>query len=342
MPFEISTPLNEENFLDYLSEWAIADWDREIQEHIGEYPSRISIEDEELHGKQIVTWFMLEWVNPRTGTTILAEFIEKFVKDPALAAKVGQLNGAFYSTFLFTRQISNDLFVITDQVTKKTYRLRFAAGLPGSWEDLILNTYIHPWDDDGTYVTAGVSTLSHPNPYGFITPDMHDALFRRFLREKQDAAEALPIPRKMFTYLKNQPIELVNSVSDFLNVPEGKKRERINAISAAMSSRGASVLESSSKMERSCLLYVYGFKDHVTKHKELERLFSDDDYNPFSSQRSRSVIGRLRERGLLMVGRKIILNRKYKVAAVPAEILPALDGLSSPSEDGPRRRWSRP
>ena len=315
-----------------LVDWARVAYADEMNQHKDEYPDRVPIEEPDLREKQFLTWFVMEWVNPRTRTTLLAEFIEKFVKNPEMASKIGNFKRVFYSTFLATQRISDNVLTAVDQYSKKSYRIKFNNKLPDSCEDLTFSGYISPWEKDGTHVTMGIITFSYLNPYGFITPDMQNILYRLLQKDKQNSAEDVPMPRKLSTYLKNQPVELVDIIAEFLDVSGERKRDRIKAIAAAISANGARLLESLSKDEQSCLLFVYGSKGMATKHGALERRFGDDDYEAFASQRARSTIGQLREKGMLMVGKKAIESKRYKVAAVPAELIPALDGLDPPSE----------
>ena len=327
--------LNEDNFLQVLVDWAQSTYGDELDLHGGEYPHMATFETEEKLVKQVLTWFVLEWTNPRTNTTLLEEFVDKFVKDTALAAKVSQFGRAFYSTFRVTRRVSDCTYVVIDQITKKRYRVKFRNTIPPSHARLTFNGYIHPWEPDGTHRATGILTFSEAPPIPFITPNMQEDLFRMMMKEKQDKCESVPVSAttKLSTYLKNQPIETVNAVSGFLNVPEGRKREKISGIRAALSGDGAAhVLESLPKKELACLLHVRQSPQKASKHGGLERKFGDDDFDPYGSGRARSVIGRLREKGLLIVGKKTMGDKRYKVAVAPAELGAALDKLDPPPE----------
>ncbi len=346
--------LNEDNFLQVLVDWAQSAYGDELDRHGGEYPHMATFDTEEHLVKQTLTWFVLEWTNPRTNITLLEEFVDKFVKDPALAAKVSQFGRAFYSTFRVARRVSDRTYDVVDQITKKIYRVKFRNPVPPSRVEITFSGYIHPWEADGTHRATGILTFREASPTPFITPDMQEDLFRMMMKEKQDKCESVPVSAttKLSTYLKSQPIELVNSVSSFLNVPEGRKREKISGIRAALSGDGAArVLRSLPKKELECLLHVHQSPQKVAKHGGLERRFGDDDFDPYGSGRARSVIGRLREKGLLIVGKKTMGSKRYKVAVAPTEMGAAMDKLDScsgpvPSESEsaakrPRGRMAR-
>ena len=315
-------------------EWVQTSYGYELGQHIGEYPHTADFDTAEHMIKQTMTWFALEWTNPRTDTTLVEEFIDKFVKDPALAAKVSQYGQAIYSTFQIVQRVADCTYIVTDQVTKKQYRVKLQTAVPPYRDEITFDGYIHPWEADGTHRATGIITFRKVSPIPFITPDMQESLFRMMMKEKQDRYESVSVSAttKLSTYLKNQPIELVNTVSGFLNVPEGRKKEKIAGIRAALSGNGATrVLETLPKKELACLLYVHQSPQKTTKYGILERQFGDDDFDPYGTGRARSVIGRLREKGLLMVGKKTIGSRRYKVAAIPVELDTALDELDSSS-----------
>ena len=315
-------------------DWVQTTYSYELEQHSDKYPYMADFNTAERRATQIMTWFTIEWKNPRTNITPLEEFIDKFVKDPALAAKVSQFSQAIFSTFQIVQRLADCMYIVTDQVTKKKYRIRLQTAIPPYRGTLIFDGYIHPWEEDGTHQATGILLLRKVSPTPFITPDMQKSLFRMMMKDKQDKYESVSISAttKISTYLKNQPAELVNTVSGFLNVHGGRKKEKILGIRAALSGDGATrILEMLPQKELACLLYVHQSPQKTTKHGMLERQFGDDDFDPYETGRARSVIGRLREKGLLMVGKKTIGSRRYKVAAIPAELDMALDKLESPS-----------
>lgn len=335
--------IHQGNVVKTLVDWAQKNYAEELDRHIGEYPYPLNFDTEKSQRGQVLTWFVLEWKNPRTGTTILEEFAGKFIKNPEKAAVFRQFGQVIYGSFRIIERVSNHVVDVVDRDTQKEYRVEFANKIPPC---IHFSGYIHPWEEE--YRATGVVMFEMlPADGEFITPDMQDELLRRLMKEKQDKAEAVLISAtaKLSTYLRNQPVELVTMTAEFLGVPEGKKRERIAAIGAALSGDGADhIIKSLPKKERACLLYVHRSPQNAVKHEELESRFGRDDFDTFLSERgARSVMGRLREKGLLMVGRKVIQDRRYKVAAVPAEMWAALDALTPEPQDesGPpkKRGW---
>ena len=335
--------IRQENFVQLLVDWAEKNHAEDLDRHMGEYPYPIDFDTEKSKRGQILTWFVLEWKNPQTGTTILEEFLARYIKNPERAAGLRRFGLVLYGNFRIIRHVSIHEVDVVDKSTQKEYRVRFGNKIPPA---LSFSGYIYP--SEGEYHATGVVMFQLPPADGqFITPDMQDELLRQIMKEKQEKVEAAPISAtaKLSTYLRNQPVELVTMTAEFLDVPYGKKRERIAAIGAALSGDGADrIIKSLPKKERDCLLYVYRSPQNAVKHGELERRFGNDDFDVFlSERRARSTIGRLRGKGLLMVGGKVMDDKRYKVAVVPAEIRTALDRLAPPepqNESRPaKKRW---
>ena len=336
--------LNKDNFLQVLVDWARANYDDELNRYGGDYPYPADFDTEEKLFKQTLTWFVLEWKNPRTGITLLEEFVDRFIKDPELAAQVSQFGLVLYSRFNIIRRVSKHAAVVVDDRTKKEYHVKFRSKLPGSCEGVFFSGYIHPWKDDGAYRATGILTFERvPNVFGH----MAKLLAKRedsHAKEAQDASEAGPIPAnpKLSGYLWRQPIIQVWEVGKFLNVPRGNKREMIAGMKDVLAANGVDILKSLSRKELSCLLYLYRSPQKMVKHEDLERRFGRDDFRLSLFERgARSPMGRLREKGLLIVGMGKMGNNRHKVAAVPAEIWDALGELASsqpPNESAPKKR----
>ena len=337
--------INEDNFLQALVDWTQATYDDELDRYGGDYPYPRHFDTEDKLVKQTIIWFVLEWKNPRTGTTLLEEFVDKFIKDPELAAQVSQFGCVSYSTFRAVRRVSKHVLLVADEHTEKEYQVRFRNKLPRSCEDVYFSGYIHPWKDDGAYRATGIITFKQipdDDPLGLA--DTLKRTDRKIEKEAQAVSEEVPISAnaKLSAYLWRQSIIQVMEVAKFLNVPEGNKRERIAGIKDVLSTNGVGILKSLSKKELACLLYVYQSPQKAVKHEDLERRFGKDDFRLSLFERGAlSAMGRLREKGLLIVGRKEIQSKQHKVAVVPSEIWDALGKLapSKPqNKSAPKKR----
>ena len=334
--------IDEDNFLQALVDWAQATYDDELDKYGGDYPYPPRFDTEDQLVKQTVIWFVLEWKNPRTGTTLLEEFVDKFIEDPKLAAQVRQYGRVSFSMFRIVRRVSKHVAVVADEQTDKEYQVRF-RNKPPRHEGILFYGYIHPWKDDGVYRATGILTFLRPPPDDITRMLLKSRLDYSLTKEAQDKSEEVPISAnaKLSAYLWRQSSIQVMEVAKFLNVPEGNKREQIAGIKDVLSTNAVRILKSLSKEELSCLLYVYRSPQKMVVHKDLERRFGRDDFRLSLFDRgARSAMGRLREKGLLIVGMKKMQDKQHKVAVVPDEIRDALGELaSSKRRNSKKRGW---
>ncbi len=103
--------------------YAITKYRGEFEEGRKSCPySTIHISDDTLVFKQHMTWFIAEWINPATGTTIIEEFVTKFVPDRKLAAGLMQITELFFDRFEVREHKGPDI-VVYGEDTRRTYRI---------------------------------------------------------------------------------------------------------------------------------------------------------------------------------------------------------------------------
>ena len=83
--------------------------------------------DDTLAFKQHMTWFLAEWINPATGTTITEEFVKETVTDKETAETLLQFTELFFDRFEVTAHRGRDI-IAYGAGTRKTYRIVTAAG----------------------------------------------------------------------------------------------------------------------------------------------------------------------------------------------------------------------
>ena len=212
--------------------------------------------------------------------TLLEEFVDRFIKDPKLAAQVSQFGLVLYGRFNIARRVSKYMAIVVDESTKKEYQVKFRSKLPGSYEGVSFSGYIHPWKDEGAYRATGILTFERvPNVFGHMTNLLAKRVGGISAKEVQDESEAksIPVNATLSGYLWRQPIIQVWEVGKFLNVPKANKREMIARMNDMLAAKGMDILKSLSK-ELSCLLYLYRTPQKAVKHKDLERRFGNDDF----------------------------------------------------------------
>ncbi len=84
------------------------------------------------------------------------------------------------------------------------------------------------------------------------------------------------------------------------------------------------VVTSLSEHDRIALRFVLK-KGGIVKYANLCRRVGRDDTQLSWKEKPTSAVGRLRRHGLLVVGKKRIMTKTYKVAIIPADIVTVLE-----------------
>jgi len=152
------------------------------------------------------------------------------------------------------------------------------------------------------------------------------------------SAEEILFTSKMdlIAVLQKQPIEWVEAIYTFLELPNEckKKKEYIAAISAFLKQKSnlTSVLQKL-PLPAQRLLGVVLEAGGIFPYTCLVECFGNDVYDGFywREKPPKSIIGILRARGLLFVGR--MKGRKHKVAFIPVDLRENLQGLITISDN---------
>ena len=334
--------ITEDNCIDLAWDYLLQEYGEEVADSIGRCPYDMPSNNAELEFKQTATWFMCERKNS-SGRTVVEEFVERFVDDPGIASKLLQMRNLVRGQFLVEAPPDhNGIMRISSKSSGKTFSVEYLGG-----ERHLLSVgrsfsgMIHPWRRDGTYRTTGITLMSLTDEeifqrYGFITPKMTDVLLGQMRKDWQDEAESIAIaPRsRAHTLLKKLPADWVRGMCDSLCLRRGRtKRDNIALVSSALTSLD-SLQNTVSKLGRDevdALLLVLrngGF----AKYPYLCSRVGEDDTEWSWEEEPRSAVGRLRRRGLLIVGKKRISGRSYKVAVIPADVIGPLESCLSGQE----------
>ena len=111
------------------------------------------LNDDTLVFKQHMTWFLAEWINPVTGTTIVEEFVKETVHDKEVANMLLQFTELFFDRFVVTEHRGNDIMAYGTG-TRKTYRIATAAGSSFYPIGTRFEGRIHPYKKK--YKTCGI------------------------------------------------------------------------------------------------------------------------------------------------------------------------------------------
>lgn len=284
--------------------------------HRSRCPYSLDWDDPELMYKQFLTWMMYEWKNPATGTTVVAEFVAKEVRDPELAAKILQMQDLFFDTFEILEKHRGGIIVALAQKRRRTYRILTRSMSRADVGD-IFEGRIHPWERDGTHMLCGIARLNLSSP----------AQMKRLLRvdpvEFERQFDDITIPKRFraSSVLLAYPEPFLGSVYKMLyGKPRNLlKRRAVRSIVAILTTeRIRDVTESLSEDEMEVLSRMVR-KGGLVGHKRLSDTYGGDD--TYTGDWPRTSLGLLRTYGLVLVGRD---ESGRKVAAIASDVLAAL------------------
>lgn len=326
--------ITEENFLDLFGQYIGWKYGPTILDFYSACPYDLDFDDEELVYKQVMTWFAYERKNA-FGRTLVDEFVDEFVYDERLGSKILQMKSLVHDTFLIQRSAdARNIILVTAESSGRTFEVEVMGNSPDVYkEGRAFTGRIHPWHEDGTYRMTGITKILISDEelfgrHGIITPEM-TMLHKKILQELQERAESITVSTKpkAITLLRKLPIEWVDGICDSLNVDMWcLKKEKVMRIASALTSRNflKQIVAGLSEDERIALRFVLK-KGGSAKYSDLCRRVGRDDTEWSWVEKSASTVGRLRRHGLLVVGKKRIMTRTYKVAAIPADVAGILE-----------------
>lgn len=151
----MSPDITPDNYPQYLIEYAYKVNESFPFEAMTECPYNFDTKNHDYADMQEMVWFTHARVNPRTGLTMLEEFLKKYVKDKKTAAKILQAKNLIHDKF---EALENTDGIITVRAAKDGAVYRVKGGRsPGLFvrAGSRFLTIIHPWNKDGTYKFAG-------------------------------------------------------------------------------------------------------------------------------------------------------------------------------------------
>lgn len=134
--------------------YAIAKYKNEFEAERTNCPYHTAtIKDKKYIFKQQMTWFLAEWINPATGTTITEEFVKETVTDRKVAKMIMQFTELFFDRFEVLKHSGDDIIAYgTD--TRRKYRIVTSSGSSFYPIGSKFEGRIHPFE--GKYKTCGI------------------------------------------------------------------------------------------------------------------------------------------------------------------------------------------
>ena len=285
--------------------------------------------DEDLRYKQALTWFAFDRKND-ADKTLLDEFIEMFVSDPTLASKARRLKDITHDTFTIEREADAEgIIVASAESSGKRYNIMIPRDQDQLLKGRRFDGRIQQSFKDGIHLTAGVLVVyiqdSPFEPSGMMKLA---SIMKKINEELLQKIESIPIKpsSRAAPLLKHLPIMWINGICDSLNISaKHYKAEKIQAIVHALTTADSlyRIVSELTDAEYAILQFILK-KGGIVKTYELDRKFGRDDTGGSWMQKPTSATGKLRRRGLLIVGNMVIKTKTYKVAAIPADVAKTL------------------
>ena len=285
--------------------------------HRSRCPYDLTVGDPEMMYKQFLTWMTYEWKNPATGTTVVAEFVAKEVRDPELAAKMLQMQDLFFDTFEILEKRHGGVIIARAQKRRRTYRILTKSMSRASIGD-IFEGRIHPWGRDGTHMLCGIARLMPSGP-ARMGPILEGADPVKFERQFDDVT--IPKRFRASSVLLAYPEPFLESIYKMLYGKPRKllKRRAVRAIVAVLTTeRIRDVTESLTEDTMEVLARMVR-KGGLVGYKRLSDVYGGDD--TYTGDWPRTSLGFLRTCGLVLVGRD---ESGRRVAAIATDVLAAL------------------
>ena len=325
--------VTEDNFVQQVKDFSEWKYSKDISKSLNSCPYDLDFDDEDHIAKQIFTWFVYDRINPKTGITILEEFVEHFVKDEILASKILKVKDLFFDEFKIL-QSKGDVVVVKSKRREKIYTVQLMCPPQIFLNDRSFLGRIHPWHKNGTYRTCGILKIMKSDKeilqnHGFITGDIANMIQEKFMQEFQDNKESIYITQrsKISPSLKKYPIEWINQMCKSLHLDSKnlKKKQKAELISSVLTSKLlCDIVKDLSEDEKIGLEFIMK-KMGTVKYSDIQkRLGKDDTKINWEKTTVQSTIGLLRRKALLLVGVQRIKTRNYKVVMIASDVLVTL------------------
>lgn len=321
--------ITEDNFPEMLGDYAKWKYGDRVYDYYDACPYDLDFDSDDLVYKQIMTWLAYE-KKDSSGRSLIDELVDNFVDDHRLGLKILHAQDLVHDTFFIQRSADHNKRMRVQALSSgKTFEVEVFGRHPENYvAGASFSGMIHPWYDDGTYRTTGIAKLmiDRKEPGGNLVPPLvtPDMFWKKFAQDFQKKAEsitisAMPMAR---TLLRQFPAEWVDGICDSLDMDSrDTKKRKVERIASALTSPDSleRIVGCLSGSEKTALMHVLK-KDGCAKYSDLCRRAGADDTKWWWDKRPTSAVGVLRRHGLLVVGKKRIMTRTYKVAAIPADV----------------------
>lgn len=168
-----------------------------------------------------------------------------------------------------------------------------------------------------------------------IKNDMIGVMIDQYMQQMKEEESSKPITLNsgIRALLKNMPVEWVNAISDFWELPEQRlKRDRIrNIVEFLTRADSAEMIYDELEDEKKQLLVMLLDNEGGVKYNVVSKKFGDekDDSYWWEEEMPDSTIGQLRMMGLIAVGKANFNGRRYKTVIIPKDVRPVVEKVLS-------------
>jgi hypothetical protein len=323
--------IDEENVNQAIFEYADKKYGKQskelFQSHIDEFPEKDWELPDDTWRNNFLAWLFFEKVLPETGRTIAEEFAENTPDlSPEMKEKILQTKNVIRSKFLV---ISKKGLVLKVKDMKRgdihNVKLRSASHIsPNS----VIRGRIHPFGD--YYRFAGVFQIS-TSPL-ILDPEV---LLGAYENDELKRIESVLLRRNssLQSILKKYPYHWIDWMCKHYGLKERLKKEKIRVIENKIVNDLPEIVLKLPEKSKDALAFCIK-QGGVVKYGRLKDY---DDYMDFFWKEGKhtSTIGILRQKGLMVVGKMVFGDRRFKVAFIPVEIREGLKSVLSPQTSRP-------
>ncbi|MFZ3167346.1 MAG: hypothetical protein WA130_06995 [Candidatus Methanoperedens sp.] len=326
--------INEENVNQAIFDYSDKKYGKRLKElfqrYLDEFPEKDVELPEEKWRNNFLAWLFFEKVLPETGMTIAEEFAKNTPDlSPEMRVNVLQMKNIIRSRFIVISR--KDLFLkIKDMEGNKVYKVKLHAPSP-VYPNAVLTGRIHPFGDH--YRFAGVFFMS-TSPF-ILDPDI---LMSAYENDGLKKIESILLRKgsSLQSIMNKYPAHWIDWMCKHYGLKERLKTEKVRAIENKIVNDLPQIVSELPEKSKEALAFCIKQGGFV-KYGQLKDY--DDDMDFFWKEgKTLSTIGLLRQKGLLVVGKMVFGDRKFKVAFIPIEIRDGLKSIlshKSPSLDEP-------
>ncbi len=317
--------INEETINQAIFNYADKKYGKRSKEmfsvYINEFPEKDWDLPDELWSNNFLAWLFFEKVFPETGMTIAEEFAkDSHDLSPEMKENVLQMKNMIRSKFIVISK--KDLFLkMKDMKTNKVYKVKLPAPSPVSPNNMITGR-IHPFGDHYCFSSVFLITTS---PL-LLDPDI---LMSAYENDGLKKIESITLRNgsSLQSIMNKYPAHWIDWMSKHYGLKERLKKEKIQGIENKIVNDLPQIIPKLPEKSKEALAFCIKQGGFV-KYGQLKDY--DDDMDFFWKEgKTLSTIGTLRQIGLMVVGKMVFGDRKFKVAFIPVEIRDSLKSILS-------------